>query len=188
MNVFRSLFRFSAVALLMGAFLLLNAPHAEAQYFAFGKNRVQYKNFDWRYIQSTHFDVYYYQSKNYDLATFSALALEAALKQIQEDFGHRIADRIQVVIYDSHVDFSETNVVALPIYSGGIGGVTDLFKNRITMPFAGDYDKFRAVLHHELVHAVINDMFYGGSVQSLVSGNALQIPLWFNEGLAEFEA
>lgn len=188
MNAFTLSSRFTAVLLLMGALFFLNAPEANAQYFSFGKNRVQYKDFDWRYIQSTHFDVYYYQSKNYDLATFAALALEGALQQIQQDFGHRIADRIQVVIYDSHIDFSETNVVALPIYAGGLGGVTDLFKNRITMPFAGDYDKFRAVLHHELVHAVINDMFYGGSVQSLISGNALRIPTWFNEGLSEYEA
>ena len=32
---------------------------ASAQYFSFGKNRVQYKDFNWRYIQSEHFDVFY---------------------------------------------------------------------------------------------------------------------------------
>jgi Tol biopolymer transport system component len=45
------------------------------------------------------------------------------------------------------------------------------------------------VIHHELVHAVINDMFYGGSIQSIIqNGIRLQIPLWFNEGLAEYAA
>lgn len=169
--------------------LLLFAGTAElhAQYFSFGKNRVQYNDFEWRYIQSEHFDVFYYQSKNYDLANFTARNLEASLRQIQEDFNHRIADRIKVIIYDSHNDFSQTNVVALPPSAEGIGGVTDLFKNRITMPFSGNYDEFRSTLQHELVHAVINDMFYGGSAQSLVSGRVqLQIPTWFNEGLAEY--
>src|SRR6266849_485031 len=32
-------------------------------------------------------------------------------------------------------------------------------------------------------------MFYGGSIQSIISNNiTLQLPLWFNEGLAEYEA
>ena len=28
--------------------------------YGFGKNKVQYKNFDWYYLQSEHFDVYFY--------------------------------------------------------------------------------------------------------------------------------
>lgn len=188
MKALKPPFRLSVIATFLLAFMLVDASDVKGQYFSFGKNRVQYKDFDWRYIQSEHFDVYYYTSRNYDLATFSAMALEASLKQLSEDFGHQIADRIEVIIYDSHNDFSETNVVALPTSAEGIGGVTDPFKNRITMPFDGDYEQFRAILQHELVHAVINDMFYGGNVQSRLSGNALQIPLWFNEGLAEYSA
>lgn len=158
-----------------------------AQYFSFGKNRVQYNQFDWRYIQSEHFDIYYYKSLNYDLADFTALVLESSLKQLSEDFRHQINDRIRVIIYDSHNDFSQTNVVALPVDAEGIGGVTDLFKNRITMPFSGNYTEFRSTLHHELVHAVFNDMFYGGSIQSVISSNLqLLFPDWFDEGLSEY--
>lgn len=185
MNASQLLRRFLFLLFVM-AFVGGVVQKSHAQYFSFGKNRVQYKDFKWRYIQSTHFDVYYYQSKNYDLANFTAYTMEGALKQFEEDFDHKIADRIQVIIYDSHNDFAQTNVVPLPVDAEGIGGVTDPYKNRITMPFEGDYTKFRSTLHHELEHAVINDMFYGGNVQSRLSGNALQIPLWFNEGMAEY--
>jgi len=174
------------ILLFAAAFLTVGTEQAQAQYFSFGKNRVQYSSFNWRYIQTEHFDVFYYQTKNYDIANFAAYALEGALKQLQQDFDHKIADRIQVIIYDSHNDFSQTNVVPLPVDAEGIGGVTDPYKNRITLPFEGDYDQFRHTLHHELVHAVINDMFYGGNVQSRISGNALNIPDWFNEGMAEY--
>ena len=69
----------------------------------------------------------------------------------------------------------------------GVGGVTELFKNRIVIPFEGSYDQFRHVIHHELVHAIINDLIYGGSAQSIVSNRIqLVIPLWMNEGLAEY--
>lgn len=178
----RSLVLLFTMALLGGV-----VSEANAQYFSFGKNRVQYDSFNWRFIQSEHFDIYYYKSKNYDLANFAAYSLEASLKQIQNDFDHQIADRIQVILYDSHNDFAQTNTVALPLEQlQAIGGVTDPYKNRITMPFNGNYAEFRSTLQHELEHAVINDMFYGGNVQSRLSGNALQIPDWFNEGMAEY--
>ncbi len=170
-------------------FHLCSFETASAQYFGFGKNRVQYHEFEWRYIQSEHFDIYYYDSKNYELAEFTTYALESSLQQISEDFNHQIVDRIRVIIYDSHNDFSQTNVVALPIDAEGIGGVTDKLKNRITLPFDGDFNDYRRTLHHELVHAVFNDMFYGGTIQSIISNNIqLVFPLWFEEGLAEYMA
>ena len=179
-------FRFIATIALF--LFLFNTP-LFAQYNSFGKNRVQYENFEWRFIQSKHFDIYYYDEKNYELAEFSAQSLESAYMQLQDDFDHEIVDRIPLIIYDSHNDFSQTNVVALPTSSEGIGGVTDKFKNRMTVPFDGDYNDFRRTLHHELVHAVFNDMFYGGSVQSIVRNNIqLVFPLWFEEGLAEYTA
>ena len=45
--------------LFMGAFLAFAAVPAAAQ--SFGKNKVQYRTFDWKIVSSTHFDVYYYQ-------------------------------------------------------------------------------------------------------------------------------
>lgn len=160
-----------------------------AQYFFFGKNRVQYEKFDWRYIETDHFDIYYYDAKNYHLAQFTAETVESSLRQLNEDFGDQITARIPVIIYDSHADFSQTNVVQLPIDAQGIGGVTDKFKNRMTQPFMGDYTDFRRTLQHELTHAYINDIYYGGSVQSILRNNIqLVFPLWFEEGLAEYLA
>ncbi len=174
-----------AAALVVG----LGARSAEAQYFRFGKNKVQYEALDWQYLQSTHFDVYYYEPGGRALADFTAKAAEDAYLQIEELFGYQITNRIPILVYQSHNDFTVTNAVDLPVYSEGIGGVTELFKNRVAIPFTGDYRDFRRVIHHELVHAVINDMFYGGSIQSIIqNGIRLQIPLWFNEGLAEYAA
>ena len=177
------LFVFSAL------FSLIFTSLVQAQYVNFGKNRVQYQQFDWRFIQSKHFDVYYYGDKNYELAEFAAKSVESAYQQLSEDFKHEIVNRIPLIIYDSHNDFSQTNVVALPTSAEGIGGVTDKMKNRMTVPFDGDYNDFRRTLHHELVHAVFNDLFYGGSIQSILRNNIqLVLPLWFEEGLAEYMA
>jgi len=173
------------------ATLILSSVLADelyAQFFFFGKNRVQYEEFDWRFIETDHFDIYYYDSKNYHLAQFTAESLESGLKQLLETFDHELTNRIPVIIYDSHSDFSQTNVVRLPIeQTQFIGGVTDKFKNRMTQPFMGDYADFRSTLQHELLHAVVNDFYFGGSVQSIIQNNIqLQLPGFFEEGLAEY--
>ncbi|MDX1640455.1 MAG: hypothetical protein R3220_02070 [Balneolaceae bacterium] len=185
MSAFKSLL-ISLMALL---FVTSAIEESQAQFFNFGKNRVQYEEFDWRFIETDHFDVYYYNSKNYHLAQFTAETVESALKQLNEDFGDQLTSRIPVIIYDSHSDFSQTNVVRLPVDAQGIGGVTDKYKNRMTQPFMADYADFRRTIHHELTHAYINDIYYGGSVQSIMSNNIqLVFPLWFEEGLAEYLA
>ena len=166
---------------------------AHAQYFGFGKNRVQYREADWQTVRTSHFDVYFYERDAAPggrvLAEFAAEAAEEAYREVSALFGTDVARRIPMLVYPTHSDFAVTNAVDLPIYSEGIGGVTELFKNRIAIPFTGDWRDFRRVVHHELVHAVINDLYYGGTVQSLIrSGNRLRIPGWFNEGLAEYSA
>ncbi|MFK7848008.1 MAG: peptidase S9, partial [Rhodothermales bacterium] len=171
---------------LAGLFLLSLPDVASAQYFRFGKNKVQYEDKEWSFLQSKHFDIYYYEGAQY-LADFTANAAEEAYLQAERLFDHRITNRIPIIVYQSHNDFAVTNAVNLPTFSEGIAAVTEPYKNRIAIPFVGDYRQFRQTLHHELIHAVINDIYYGGTLQSILQNNiALRIPHWFNEGLAEF--
>ena len=175
-------------ALLAGSLLLLGTSGGIVRAQQFGKNKVQYRTFDWKYIQTDHFDIYFYDTAGVNLAKFSAKVTEDALAELEDHWRYRITNRIPIIIYNSHNDFQQTNVVS-EFLPEGVGGVTELFKNRVNVPFEGDWEKFRHVLHHELVHAVLNDKFYGGSIQSLVSNNVrFMLPIWMNEGLAEFES
>ena len=168
--------------------VLVGAGTAHAQYFRYGKNKVHYAEQEWFYIQSQHFNVFYYGDGEY-LADFATRAAEEAMSSLEELFDFRPDERIPIIVYPNHGEFSVTNAVDLPTYTDGIGGVTEMFKNRIAIPFSGDYSDFRRVVHHELVHAVINAVYYGGSIQSLIqTGTKMRIPLWFNEGLAEYQA
>jgi len=153
----------------------------------FGKNKVQYKDFTWYYIQTKHFDIYFPQQGE-KIAEFAAKEIEDALESVQNTLNYTINNRMTIIVYKSLNDFQETNVTD-EYLEEGIGGFTEIFKNRIVVPFDGSYKDYRHVIHHELVHGVINDMFYGGSLQNVISKNiSIQVPLWFNEGLAEYEA
>jgi Tol biopolymer transport system component len=175
-------------SLLASLFLALClTASASAQDEGFGKNKVQYHRFNWSYIQTDHFDIYFDKGGE-ELALFTAAAAESAYYSISKSFRYQLVNRVPFIVYNSHNAFQQTNVVT-EYMEEGIGGVTELFKNRVILPFEGEYKKFRHVIHHELVHAVVNDMFYGGSIQSIISNNiTLQLPLWLNEGLAEYEA
>ena len=163
--------------------LVINSP----SFAQFGKNKVQYQKFNWRYIQTKHFDIYFHNN-NKTLAIFAANVAESSLESIQKTLKYRITKRIPLIIYNSHNEFQQTNVIDMYLPEG-IGGVTELFKNRVVVPFEGNYSQFKHVIHHELVHAVLNDMFYGGTFQSALSrGNMVEIPIWMNEGLCEWES
>src|SRR5512146_1644177 len=148
----------------------------------FGKNKVQYKDFTWYYIQTDHFDIYFTENGD-NLAEFTSKEAEASLISIQNSFDYRINNRISIIVYNSQNDFQETNITDQYL-SEGIEGFTELFKNRVVIQFMGSYKEFRHLIHHELTHAVINDMFYGGSVQNIISNNiTVSLPGWFNEGM-----
>jgi WD40 repeat protein len=169
------------------ALALLPAGSASAQEPVFGKNKVEYKHFDWYYIQTDNFDIYYYQGE-YELAEYAAGVLEQAYLRIRDELRYDLRKRIPVILYNSPNDFQQTNVVS-DLIEEAVGGFTESFKTRVVVPFSGSYEDFRHVLHHELTHAVVYDMLYGNALGSLFSRQYLfQLPLWFAEGYAEYSS
>ncbi|MFH1863105.1 MAG: biopolymer transporter Tol, partial [bacterium] len=153
----------------------------------FGKNKVQYFSQDWSFVQSEHFDVYFYQD-GYSIAEFVAQSSEEAYLEISESYNYELRDRITIITYQSHNDFQGTNV-SFSTPEEGVGGFTEFFKNRVVIPYEGSYEQLRHVLHHELSHAVMLEMIYGGGLGSIISAiSRMPMPLWFIEGLAEFES
>lgn len=151
----------------------------------FGQNKVQYKEFNWLYIQTKHFDIYFTEQGK-DIAEFTAKIAEDALNNYENVLNYQINNRITIIVYNSHNDFQETNTTEG--YLGqGTGGFTEPFKNRVVLPFEGSYSKFRHVIRHELVHAVMRDFLYGGTIQNIIAkGITLQLPIWYHEGMAEY--
>ena len=132
----------------------------------FGQNIVQYDDFSWYFIQSKHFDIYYTENGRQH-ADFTAIEAESAYYKIADRLNWHLKHRVSIIIYNSHNDFQQTNVVDNYMFEG-IGGVTELYKNRVVIPFDASNIEFKHVIHHELVHALINDMVFGGSVRNML--------------------
>ncbi len=168
-------------------FLILVVLAAQAFGQGFGKNKVQYEHFQWRYIQSEHFDVYFDEGSD-RIAEFTAETAERALKLIEDDWNWELDGRVMIITYRSHNSFQQTNV-SFQMPEESVGGFTEFLKNRVVIPFTGNYEAFRHVIHHEVTHAINLRMFYGSGFQSILIGaSTSNIPLWFTEGLAEYES
>ena len=138
-------------------------------YQTYGKNIVQYDDFNWEYIQTEHFDIYTYSPGEVH-ANLVAKESEEAYIKLSTLLNWRLKNRVSIIIYNSHNDFQQTNVVKQYMQEG-IGRVTELFKNRVVIPFDGSLIEFRDVLHHELLHAFINDCVYGGSLRKKLTSS-----------------
>jgi Tol biopolymer transport system component len=171
----------------LAALLLFTPSLMKAQDGYFGKNKVNYKIFKWQKIATKNFDIYFYQGQN-ALAAIAAQIAETEGQRLSQDFSHKLNGRIPVLVYSSHNDFEQTNITQ-EILEESVGGFTTQFKNRVVVPYTGSYADFQHVLTHEMVHAYMFDLFFGGGMESVFSSqNFNQVSLWFIEGLAEYES
>ena len=87
----------------------------------------------------------------------SAAWPSAGTRASRRVFEHEMRTRQPLVLYASHPDFEQTNVVGGMI-GEGTGGVTEGLKRRVVLPLAGTLAETDHVLGHELVHAFQYDI------------------------------
>ena len=167
------------VVVLLFTFPLL-APQAEAQYF--GRNKVQWEQFDLKVLQTEHFDIYYYEQEAdvvHDIGRMS----ERWYARLSRVFNHSFK-RKPIVLYANAADFHQTTTTGGMI-GEGTGGFTDAFMNRVVLPLTGDYAQNDHVLGHEIVHVFQYDI--AATANANRRRFALEaMPLWIVEGMAEY--
>ena len=170
-----------AAGLVLALLALLASPLA-AQFFAFGQNKIQYRRLDWQILKGEHVDLYYYPEEA-DLAPATLAYAEASYDTLAVQFGHEVGPRIPLILYASHTDFEQTNVLPFTPPEGLLGA-TDFLKRRVSMPFRGNFAEFRHTLRHEMVHVFQLDLM-SESINQAPRARRFQFPLWWTEGLAE---
>ena len=167
-----------------GLLLVIGSSLLPAQYY-YEKNKVQTRDYDFKTITTTHFQIYFYTGGEV-LADYTSRIAEEYYAGLSKDLGVSREDRIPIIIYNSPNEFEETNIVT-DIVEEGVGGFSELFKNRVVVPFDGSYARFKKVLWHEITHIFEFEMFYKPRLASLLSiSEEFQIPLWVAEGFSEF--
>lgn len=182
MDMKRSLTSLAAMAVIGGG-VPATVPTSEAQYF--GRNRVQYQGFDFSVLKTEHFDIYYYPEEEVAVE-YAALMAERWYARLSRLISHELTNRQPLILYASSPQFRQTNTIQGDV-GEATGGVTEILKRRIVLPFAGPLKETDHVLGHELVHAFQFDITgEGGGIALAGIPSVLRFPLWFVEGMAEY--
>jgi len=168
---------------LTAAFLFAVAAPAAAQYYAFGKNKVQYENFDWLTLKGEHVEIFYYPQEE-PIARLALILAEESYQDLSAKFQHEVPRMIPLIVYSSHHHFEQTNVSPFFVPEG-VQGFTEFMKGRVVLPYTGSFAEFQHVLHHEMVH-VFQFSIMDESYKKHRRATYLVPPLWFSEGLAEY--
>jgi hypothetical protein len=166
------------MALTLGAGAALRA-----QFGYFGQNKIQYRHFDWRVLRGEHVDLYYYPEEE-ELGRVALAYAEESYDALERRFAHAVTQRIPLIVYASHTDFEQTNILPF-IPPEGLLGVTEFLRRRVALPFRGNYSEFRHTIRHELVH-VFQLSLAAQTFSRYPRFRQIGMPLWWTEGLAEF--
>ncbi len=168
--------RFASIFILVG----LMAMPVSAQYF--GRNKVQYDNFDFSVLESERFDIYFYKEEETAVRDASRMA-ERWYRRHSRTYLREFSEKKPIIFYANDADFQQTNAISGSI-GQGTGGVTESLKERVIMPLTGLYKETDHVLGHELVHSFQYDI--GLSREDSTVFAFQYVPLWLVEGTAEY--
>jgi Tol biopolymer transport system component len=155
---------------------------AAAQYF--GRNKIQYEDFDWYIVETERFDIHANTVQDEDLVLDAGRMAERWYSRFSSVFDHQFDERKPLIFYADQPDFHQTNTTPSTL-SQATGGFTESLKDRVVMPFAETMGDTDHVLGHELVHAFQYDIAKEAAVSGGQQG-LQRLPLWVVEGLAEY--
>lgn len=161
--------------------------HAQFAQSEFGKNRIQYRQFDWRFIATPNFDIYYYDG-GYELAVLAAKFAEEDLGRVTELVGFAPFSKIKLYIYQSITDLQQSNI-GIAQQGLEVGGQTTLIRSDVEVAFTGTKQDLKKELARGVADMLIFEAMYGGNLKELLqSSYLLNLPEWFMAGAAKYIA
>jgi Tol biopolymer transport system component len=153
----------------------------------FGKNRIQYKEFNWQYISSENFDVYYYDARR-KIATDAIQYLEGEFDRVTDLIGYPPYLKTKVFLYNSITDLQQSNI-GLNSTQYNVGGETDFIKPIVEIAHPGNLDEFKEELIYKMADLMVNEMMFGGSLKDMFQNAVLlNLPEWFINGASRYVA
>src|SRR5690606_34728825 len=153
----------------------------------FGKNRIQYRQFDWVYLSGENFDVYYYDGRK-SVASEALQFLESEFDRITDLIGYPPYFKTKVFLYNSLTDLRQSNV-GLNHTIFNVGGETEFIKPYVEVAFLGTAQEFKEELLYRISDLMLNEMMFGGNLKDMFQISILMnLPDWFVSGASLYVA
>lgn len=168
-------------------YFLSLCSQAQSAREVFGRNRIQYKKFDWQYISSENFDVYYYDNRR-RVAQEAIQYLESEFDRITDLIGYPPYLKTKVFLYNSITEKQQSNV-GLSEAIAHVGGETEFIQPYVEIAHPGNIDQFKEELLYKMSDLMVNEMMFGGSLKDMFQNSVLlNLPEWFIDGASLYAA
>ena len=171
--------------------LLLTSVFVKAQFnyghqMDFGKNRIQYQNFNWTYFDFERYRVYSYQG-GAEISKYVSVSVSKQLPVLEKRLDVQLEDKINVLVYNNQNDFKQSNLGLSSDEQTNIGGTTKIIGDKISVFFNGSHAELDQQIRAAIAELIINKALYGGSTRDMVKSSALlNLPPWFTLGLIKY--
>lgn len=173
--------------ILLGWLGLEIAAHAQMADQTFGRNRIQYRQFNWQYISTDNFDVYYYDERR-RVATEAAQYLESEFDRVTDLIGYPPYLKTKVFLYNSVTDLQQSNM-GIQGKQFRVGGETEFIKPYVEIAHPGSLDGFKEELILKVTDLMVKEMMFGGSLKDMFQNAVLMnLPDWFIDGVSQYAA
>ncbi len=153
----------------------------------FGKNRVQYNQFEWQFFRFKKFDTYFYVGGR-NIAENASVIATNEINDIEKFFNYKLNNRIIFLIFNKLSEFKQSN---LGLITGddqyNIGGTTQIEGNKVSIYFNGSYQDLRTQIRAVITKVILDEMIYGSDFKSRLANNTLiNLPEWYINGLISY--
>jgi len=163
--------------------------NSQNEIYNIGKNRIQYKSFDWEVMYTNNFE-FYYNANALNIAEIASSFLEDKFSELTNNIGHQPFKKTKVFIYNSEREKEQSNI--------GINEADEFLfsnlslNNRIIFKVAynNDLNVFKNNLSYEFNKVLIRDLMHGNLSFAKRFGKVsfINIPEWFSDGAARYLA
>ncbi len=165
------------------------SAYSQNEIYNIGKNRIQYKSFDWEVMYTNNFE-FYYNTNALNIAEIASSFLEDKFSELTNNIGHQPFKKTKVFIYNSERDKEQSNI--------GINEADEFLfsnlslNNRIIFKVAynNNLNVFKNNLSYEFNKVLIRDLMHGNLSFAKRFGKVsfINIPEWFSDGAARYLA
>ena len=162
-------------------FYVVSAGFGQKADETFGKNRLQYRQFNWQYLAGKNFDIYFYDNRA-EVARDALEYLEGEFDRITDLIGYPPYFKTKVFLYNSLADLRQSNVgLNRTVFT--VGGETEFVKPYVEVAHLGNVQEFKEELLYQIANLMVDEMMFGGNLKDIFqSALLLNLPEWFVNG------
>lgn len=154
----------------------------------FGKNRVQYDNFNWTYYDYGTYKVYFYMGGD-KIAGYVGEKAKQYINEISTFIDYQLSNNVQFVVFNKQSEFAQSNLGMGDGDQYNIGGLNRIVGNKVILYFDGNHRDLDEQIKLGIAQVIFQQMMYGGSLTNVVRGSTLlNIPPWFEQGFIYYMA